>query len=62
MERPSTAQPPREKPDLATAARLGSEGALRHLGCRDADAAYREEVGKLGRRYLETGVAAPLTP
>jgi hypothetical protein len=51
-----------ELPDLATAARLGSEGALRHLGCRDPEATYREELGKLESLFLETEVAVPLTP
>lgn len=49
-------------PDLATAARLGSEGALRHLGCRKADATYRDEIRKLESLYLETEVPTPLTP
>ncbi len=49
-----------ELPDLATAARLGSMGALRHLGCRKA-ARYREELEKLGTLILETDVAAPMT-
>jgi hypothetical protein len=35
---------------------------LRHLGCRDPEATYREELGKLESLFLETEVAVPLTP
>ncbi len=51
-----------DQPDLATAARLGSEGSLRHLGCRKADDNYRKEIGKLENLSLETEVQTPLTP
>ena len=51
-----------ELPDLETAAVLGSQGALRHLGCRKADAGYSDELGKLHSLSLETGVRNPLTP
>lgn len=51
-----------ELPDLEAAARLGSLGALRHLGCQRGNSAYQRELKKLKSLYLETGVATPMTP